>query len=423
MDPYWDFDIASSNAAIDVPKSDIPPLKSENAPVVDSNKTKYIAGGVIAALVLIAIIVAAVVLTRPHGPPAPTPTATPTHHFPVIIAPITVSQAFKIQVQLGGVTPVSCVVYFDSGIVGIVLSANNVVDDFSCLTVASGVVATSKDFPISVGYSAYDTKNGATFNTSTQFVNTFQLDLKTCTVNNHTQLTNIPNNKFNQDLYIVSTQNAQVIVASLVLASTQQTYNLIGFEQNGTSLPNLTIPNGIAVASEYSLLASSLQSFFGVLIFDETNSLVYDLIYTTTTTSVFTFSFSGTFVAAACTQTTATLIIAVSNTLYLYTRDIKSARPTFQLQDFLTFQFILKSSALDASGQLFALGTDQKATVIGKISGNLFGELRMISIVGQPVTLTNTNGVCGIQSDSSAHVYVFQSDTVQNAAVFQVAAF
>ncbi len=365
-------------------------------------------------VVLIVIIVLAIVL-KPVSATVPVPAPTPTHHFPIVISPINVTQSFELSVQLGGVTPVSCVIYVSGTLVGIVLSANHVIDDFYTIETSTGAQAISKSFPVSLGYSAYSSNSGAVYDTSAQFVTTFVLDIHTTTVNAKTQLTNIPSNKFNPEKFVVSDIGTQVIVASLVLAASSQVYDLIAFEAHGALLPNLTVPGGLPVNSDYPLLlASSNQSFLNILVFDSTQSLFYDVYYSSNTTIVQTVDFSGSFVGAALTQNAQVLILVTTNIMYYYTR----ASSGFLQQDFLVFPFALKSCAVDSSGTYFAMGSSETSIVLGKLE-TLVSNLRVIN---NPAFLTNANGPCGIQRNGTS-LFIVQADTSQHAVLVVVPEF
>jgi hypothetical protein len=391
---------------------------------MDPTKIKIIVGAVVGTVFLIAIIVAIVLVTRRVPTPIPTVTPTNSHNFPIDISPIDVSNLYEVNVLLGGVSAISCVLYLQSNIAGIVFSANNVIDDFATIDIESNAQNHSNNFPVSVGYSAFSIFDGATFATNSEFITLFELNLATTTVNNQNVLSGIPTNdpkQFNSDLYIVSDQNSNVIVSSLVLTPSEQSYALIAFQQNGGLIPNLKLTNPIPVASDYILLlASSEQDFFALLIFDQTQSLIYDLFYTNSTTDQMIFNVDGTLVSGAMTQSTNVLIILTIRRLYLYTRIIvEGARPVYQLNDFIGFTFDLKSCSLDASGQFFSISTSQKTIIIGQIVNNLLSNLRIIDVSKQPTALSNTNGPCGIQVNDT-NIYVLQSDTTQNGCLFQM---
>jgi hypothetical protein len=391
---------------------------------MDPTQIKIIVGAVVGTLVFIAIIVAIVLVTRRVPTPLPTVTPTDSHHFPINISPIDVANLYEVNVLLGGVSAISSVLYLQSDFAGVIFSANHVKDDFATVNINSSAQNHSNDLPISKGYSSYSLFSGATFATDSQFITLFELNLPSTTINNQTILNNVPTTdptQFNSDLYIVSDQNSSVIVSSLVLTTSLQSYALLAFQQNGTSIPNLKLTNPIPVASNYILLlASSGQDFFALFIFDQTQSLIYDLFYSNSTTDIQTFTVSGTLVSGAITQSTNVLIILTTRTLYLYTRVIESgARPTYQLTDFISFTFDLKSCSLDTSGQFFSISTSQKTIIIGQIIDNLFSNLRLLDVSKQPTALSNTNGPNGIQVNDT-NIYVLQTDTTQNGCLFQM---
>ena len=423
----WDF----TSPAMESPTIPVT-ITSPTKPIVeitktDPNKKYYIIGGVLGVIFLIAIIVAAALLAR--RPPTPTPTisVSPTQHFPIVITPINVIQVYEVNVSLGGITPIACLLYLQNTIAGIIFSANNVMDNFKTVDIVAGTQHSSNDFPVSIGYSAYDSFNGATFATNTKLITIFQLGLITNTVNNKLVLNSVPTNdktKFNPNLYIVSNHTSSVIVASFVISPTLQSYNLIAYQQDGTLLANLKLPSPIPVASDYILLlASSQQDFFDLLLFDQTQSLIYDIFYTGTSTNTMSFNVSGSIVSATCSQSTNILLVLTTNSVYLFTRTIvEGVRPVFQLTDFFTFQLTLTSIALDSTSEYYCIGTTSKSILVGKMANTLFSDLRLIDVSKQPTALSNTNGPNGIQV-SATNIYILQCDTTQNSALFQLAIF
>jgi hypothetical protein len=375
----------------------------------------WILGGVFAFCLIVAIIVTVVVLTRRPIASLPSITVTPS----VILTPINPIESFQIQENLGGVTPTNCLLYLQNSIAGIVLSANHVIDTFVTVNVTNRIQLFSKNFPTSLGYSNYNVLNGATFSTSDQFIYTFMLNLTSTTIDGTTIFNKIPTNdttKFNASLYIVSdSKTIPVIVSSFVLSNTLQSYNLISYDVNGNIIP--TFQANLSAASTYFLLlASSLQDFISLLVFDQTLSIVYNIFINSNALNISTINISNTLVYGAATSSSNILIIISNDTVYLYRRNVM----LFVFCDSIILPFTLIRCAIDASGIYFSISTSNKMIIIGKIDGTNIVDLRIMNTLGS--NLLNTNGHCAIQADSS-NVYVLQTDTIQNCYLFKLPIF
>ena len=387
-------------------------------------KPLIIVSCVFTLLLIIGITIAIVLLTRKLSPII-TPTVTPTnsHNYPTFISSIQIATSNEIPLQINGVTALSCVLYIDDDIktAGMVVSANNVIDDFITIDLISFNLTYVRDFRTSQSYNNYNLRSGATYVVDSKQIEIFQLKLSDATVNNITLLTDIPQDKLNATFYNVSDiQTNAIIVASFVPASDLQTLDLIAFQQNGTLIKNLT--TNIPIGSNYlKMLGSSQQDFTSFAVLDQTQSLLYDVFYKDDKTDTKEIKLLKSPICANWIQDTSVLIVCSSDSIYLYQRDISQARPIYKMNDFITFSNItIRNCAIDNLGQYFAICTTSKSIFLGRIFEQTIVSLKKIDT--SILNINNSNGPIGIQK-MGAILYIYQCDTAQDSVLIQVSAF
>lgn len=372
--------------------------------------------GVAVGVVIIAIIVTVIMLTRPVNIVIPTVTTSPPRHFPVSITPISAESATTVPIEIGGVTAIRSILYIQPNKAGIVFSANHVIDNFKTVDLTNSTIASFRNFPTSIGYSAFNTVSGATLDTSTQQMLTFDLNLQTTTLDNEIFLSSVPTSdesKFDPNLYAVSSIVNDIVVVSFVTAPNQQTLNLVGYHANGTVVDGLNA--SVSVGDYLPILTSTSKSYLAMIAINDL--FIYDIFFKTNTTTTVAIGLPGILFSSA-TPDTGTMIVCSKNTVFLYKRNMSDARPQFVALDFLTFAETLQSCAIDATGTYLALSTLSKTVIIGHI-GTLIDSLRQLDVSG---LLRNANGPVAIQIDGG-NLYIVQCDNHQTSVLLKVAAF